>query len=189
VDSRNFGRRRANLSPAAERHTVPHCGLTCYVRNSILRLIECRRLRHTTRGAMKPLLEQLRGLDSLAGAAMGGLAVQLQPMPGDVPVVQISIEGREELPIFLTCSDAQILCMCYLWSDSEVLPARRTELLEALLDLNPSVPLSAFGRIGDRFVLVGALVRDARIEDVAREIAVLSDNALDALDALSEFLK
>jgi hypothetical protein len=165
VDSRNFGRRRANLSPAAERHTVPHCGLTCYVRNSILRLIECRRLRHTTRGAMKPLLEQLRGLDSLAGAAMGGLAVQLQPMP------------------------AQILCMCYLWSDSEVLPARRTELLEALLDLNPSVPLSAFGRIGDRFVLVGALVRDARIEDVAREIAVLSDNALDALDALSEFLK
>lgn len=138
---------------------------------------------------MKSLLEQLRGLDGLAAAAMGGLAVQLQPMPGDVPVIQISIEGREELPIFLTCSQAQILCMCYLWSDAEVQPGRRTELLETLLDLNPSVPLSSFGRVGDRYVLIGALLRDAHVEDVAREIAVLSDNALDALDALSEFLK
>jgi uncharacterized protein YjfI (DUF2170 family) len=138
---------------------------------------------------MKSLLEQLRGLDGLAAAAMGGLAVQLQPMPGDVPVIQISIEGREELPIFLTCSQAQILCMCYLWSDAEVQPGRRTELLETLLDLNPSVPLSSFGRVGDRYVLIGALLRDAHVEDVAKEIAVLSDNALDALDALSEFLK
>ena len=138
---------------------------------------------------MKPLLEQLSGLDTLTGVAMGGLSVQLQPIPGDVPVVQVSIEGRDELPIFLTCSDAQILCMCYLWADEEVLPQRRAELMETLLDLNPSVPLSSFGRIGDRTVLFGALGRDSHVDDVAREIAVLSDNALDALDALSEFLK
>jgi len=138
---------------------------------------------------MKPLLEQLSGLDTLTGVAMGGLAVQLQPIPGDVPVIQVSIEGREELPIFLTCSDSQILCMCYLWADREVAPARRTELLETLLDLNPSVPLSSFGRIGERYVLFGALSRDAHVGDVAKDVAVLSDNALDALDALSEFLK
>jgi len=60
---------------------------------------------------------------------------------------------------------------------------------ETLLDLNPSVPLSSFGRIGERTVLFGALGRDSHVDDVAREIAVLSDNALDALDALSEFLK
>ena len=47
---------------------------------------------------------------------------------------------------------------------------------------------SSFGRIGDRYVLSGALSRDARVEDVAKDVAVLSDNALDALDALSEFL-
>jgi len=137
---------------------------------------------------MKPLHEQLRGLDALTGGAMGGLAVHLQPIPGEVPVIQVSIEGREELPIFITSSDSQILCMCYLWSDDEVQPARRTELLETLLDLNPSVPLSSFGRIGQRYVLSGALNRDARVEDVAKDVAVLSDNALDALDALSEFL-
>lgn len=133
--------------------------------------------------------DQLRGLDVATGNRMGGMTVQLQPIPGEVPVIQISIEGREELPIFLTFSDAQILCMCYLWADREILPERRTDLLETLLDLNPSVPLSSFGRVGDRYVLFGALASNASCEDIAQDIAALSDNALDALDALSEFLK
>lgn len=138
---------------------------------------------------MKTLHELLEGLDVLIGEAMGGVAVDLQPIPGDVPVVQISIEGRQELPIYLTSSEAQILCLCYLWSDDEVLPERRGELLETLLDLNPSVPLSSFGRVGKRFVLFGALARDAKVQDIAHDVSILSDNALDALDALSEFLQ
>ena len=130
----------------------------------------------------------MRGLDATTSNVLGGAGVQLHPIPGDVPVIQVSIEGREELPIFVTSSDSQILCMCYLWADEEVRAERRTELLETLLDLNPSIPLSSFGRVGNRYVLFGALARDARSEDVARDIATLSDNALDALDALSEFL-
>lgn len=137
----------------------------------------------------QPLADRLKGLDGMASKRLGGMAVQLHPIPGQVPVVQVSIEGREELPIFVTCSDSQVLCMCYLWADDEVRPERRSELLETLLDLNPSVPLSSFGRIGDRYVLFGALARDARVEDIAQDITELSDNALDALDALSEFLQ
>jgi uncharacterized protein YjfI (DUF2170 family) len=137
---------------------------------------------------MQSLLDQLKGLDVLAGAAMGGLAVQLQPIPGQTPVIQVSIEGRDELPIFITSSDMQVICICYLWTEEEVKAERRTELLGSLLDLNPSVPLSSFGRVDGRYVLTGALGRNASVEDVAREVAVLSDNALDALDALSEFL-
>lgn len=139
------------------------------------------------------LFQQLRQLDTLTSALMGGVDVQLQPITGDVPVLQVNIEGREELPIFITCTDAQIICLCYLWTDSDVLPERRAALMEALLDLNPSVPLSSFGRIGGRYVLCGALTRGARegdvAHDVAHEVAVLSDNALDALDALAEFLR
>ncbi|MET3444082.1 uncharacterized protein YjfI (DUF2170 family) [Variovorax paradoxus] len=137
---------------------------------------------------MQSLLDQLKGLDVLAGTAMGGLTVQLQPIPGHTPVIQVSIEGRDELPIFITSSDMQVICICYLWTEEEVKAERRTELLESLLDLNPSVPLSSFGRVDGRYVLTGALGRNASVEDVAREVAVLSDNALDALDALSEFL-
>ncbi len=138
---------------------------------------------------MTPLMDLLKGLDQLTSAAMGGLSVQLQPIPGAVPVVQVSIEGREELPIYLTGSDDQILCLCYLWTDDDVRPERRTELLETLLDLTPSVPLSAFGRVGHQYALIGTLRRAATVHDVAQEVAVLSDNALDALDALSEFLR
>uniref|UniRef100_UPI000D3B27CA YjfI family protein n=1 Tax=unclassified Variovorax TaxID=663243 RepID=UPI000D3B27CA len=137
---------------------------------------------------MQSLLDQLKGLDVLAGAEMGGLPVQLQPIAGRTPVIQVSIEGRDELPIFVTSSDMQIICICYLWTEEEVKADRRTELLESLLDLNPSVPLSSFGRVDGRYVLTGALGRDASVQDIAREVAVLSDNALDALDALSEFL-
>lgn len=138
---------------------------------------------------MKQLLEKLQGLDDMIAQATGGMVVNLQPIAGDVPVVQVSIDGRQELPIFVTTSDSQLLCMCYLWTDDEVRPERRAELLQTLLELNPAVPLSSFGRVGDRFVLFGALSRQARTQEIAEEIVVLSDNALDALDALSEFLK
>ena len=134
------------------------------------------------------LLQQLRQLDTLTAALMGGVGVQLQPITGDVPVVQVSIEGRDELPIFVTCSDAQIICLCYLWTEDDVRPERRAALIEALLDLNPAVPLSSFGRVGRHYVLTGALARAARVKDVAHEVAMLSDNALDALDALAEYL-
>lgn len=138
---------------------------------------------------MSDLHQQLGNLDVLASAIMGGVSVQLQPITGDVPVIQVSIEGRDELPIFITCSETQLICLCYLWHDDEVIPERRAELHEALLDLNPAVPLSAFGRIGQRYVISGALGRHASCEDVAHEVAVLSDNALDALDALKDFLR
>ena len=138
---------------------------------------------------MTDLLSQLSNLDTLLSALMGGNGVQVQPIAGEVPVLQVSIEGRQELPIFVTCSDAQTICLCYLWTNDDVRPERRAELNEALLDLNPSVPLSSFGRVGKHYVLTGALSASARAEDVAHEVAVLSDNALDALDALADYLR
>lgn len=128
-------------------------------------------------------------LDGLTSALMGGAGVEMQPIAGEVPVLRVSIEGRDELPIYITVSELQTLCLCHLWSEEEVLPARRAELLEAMLDLNPSIPLSAFGRVHERYMLVGALPAHARVEDVAHEVATLSDNALDALQALAEYLK
>ena len=79
------------------------------------------------------LLHQLNNLDVLTSALMGGVAVQLQPISGDVPVLQVSIEGRDELPIFVTCSDTQIICICYLWTDDDVRAALPS--WDELLDL------------------------------------------------------
>jgi uncharacterized protein YjfI (DUF2170 family) len=137
---------------------------------------------------MESLRERMEGLDALIGARLSGASVSFQPIPGEVPVIQVVIGGREELPIFVTASKAQILCICYLWTDAEVIAERKAELLEVLLELNPAIPLSSFGRADGRYLLFGALSREARAEDIANEIAVLSDNALDALDALAAYL-
>jgi uncharacterized protein YjfI (DUF2170 family) len=137
---------------------------------------------------MKALQKRINGLEEQISVRLGGVLVSLQPIPGEIPVVQAVIGGRDELPIFITAADDQILCICYLWTEAEIVPGKRLELLELLLDLNPSIPLSSFGRVDDRYVLFGALSRDARIEDIADDVATLSDNALDALDALAEYL-
>jgi uncharacterized protein YjfI (DUF2170 family) len=138
---------------------------------------------------MKALQERIEGLDLRIGARLGGVSVSLQPIPGATPVVQVVIGGREELPIFITASDEQVLCICYLWTEAEIVPEKRGELLELLLDLNPSIPLSSFGRVGERYVLFGALARDARADDIACDVATLSDNALDALESLVGYLR
>ena len=138
---------------------------------------------------MKSLRERMEeGLDASISARLSGAAVSFQPIPGDVQVIQVVIGGREELPIFVTSSQAQILCICYLWTDAEVIPEHRAELTEMLLELNPAIPLSSFGRVDGRYMLFGALSQDTRTEDIANEIATLSDNALDALDALAAYL-
>lgn len=137
---------------------------------------------------MNALQQQIAGLDALVSARLGGAAVELRPIPGSVPVIQVTVEGREELPVYVTCAEPQILCVVYLWGEDEVKPDQRTTLLETMLDLNVSIPLSSFGRIGGRYVLFGALARNASVQDIAEDVAVLSDNSLDALGAFSEFL-
>jgi len=114
--------------------------------------------------------------------------IEIAPVQGEVPVIEISFPQCERLSIYVTDAQSQLLCISYLWRDSDVKDGRRGELLETLLELNPSVPLSAFGRIGEHFVLVGALGPDATADDMALELATLSDNGRDALATLSDFL-
>lgn len=115
-------------------------------------------------------------------------AIEFAPVAGEVPVIAIDFPDSERLPIYVTDADSQLLCISYLWRDDEVRPRLRARLMETLLDLNPSVPLSSFGRIGGHFVLVGALSPSASAADMALELATLSDNGRDALATLAEFL-
>jgi len=115
-------------------------------------------------------------------------AIDIVPVAGDIPVIEIAFPGSERLPIYVTDAGSQLLCISYLWRDADVRPRLRAKLLETLLDLNPSVPLSSFGRIGEHFVLVGALSPAASAADMALELATLGDNGRDALTALADFL-
>jgi uncharacterized protein YjfI (DUF2170 family) len=139
--------------------------------------------------AMKQMLEIEHALAGKLGAT--GVSSNLLPPADDdgVPVMRICIEGLEELPVFVTASPSQVLCICYLWTEDEVRPERRADMLEAMMDLNMAIPLSNFGRIGGHYVLFGSLAHDASAASIATDVAMVADNAFEALDVFSEFLK
>jgi hypothetical protein len=137
-----------------------------------------RKLLNLTQRCLAPLRKQL----DLA-------SIDVDLLPGEVPVVEVSFPETDRHSIYITDAGSQLMCIVYLWRDADVISRQRAALMETLLDLNPSVPLSSFGRIDDHFVLVGSLSPAATVEDLALELATLSDNARDALSTLADFLK
>ena len=118
-----------------------------------------------------------------------GYKFDCQLISGEVDVLQIMVEGFEEIPIYISATDTQILCIAYLWSESEVIEATRTEMLEIMLDMNIPMPLSSFSRIQDQYVIFGALATNSRLEDVAHEVITLSENSVEVIAMMTHFLK
>ena len=102
--------------------------------------------------------------------------------------IEIVVEDRDEFPIVVSADDEQILCLTYLWDEAQVKVESRTDLLAALLEMNVPLPLSSFGKIGDRYVVFGALAAGSTIGDVVTELEVLSDNTLEAIEIVGPFL-
>ena len=117
-----------------------------------------------------------------------GYTFECQPIPGEVEVLEITVGDYEELPSYLSASDNQILCITYLWTEATVRPETRTEMMEEMLELNIPIPLSSFSKIGDRYVMFGSLAVNSSFEDICHEIITLSENAVEAITALEEFL-
>jgi len=103
-------------------------------------------------------------------------------------VLQVIVDGNDELPIFVTQTDEQLLCISYLFSESEVKAELKNELNEALLRLNVPIPLSAFAKIDDKYAIFGALSVSSSFDDITHELVTLADNAIDSLDAVTAYL-
>ncbi|WP_394130454.1 YjfI family protein [Shewanella maritima] len=128
-------------------------------------------------------------LNGLCDKSSTGFQFDCYPVEGDVEVLQANIIGREEIPVFVSVTDTQILCISYLWGEDEVNPERRLEMFETMLELNIPMPLSSFAKIDDKYVVYGALSVHSSMEEVEQELAVLSDNCLEVIDELVDFLK
>lgn len=118
-----------------------------------------------------------------------GFLFEVNPIPGDVEVLQILIEDREELPIFISASEEQVLCITYLFKDGEVKPDAVGEMNRAMLSTNISMPLSAFAKVDDQYVIYGALSVQSGMDEIVHEIETLSGNAIEALSAMRDYLK
>jgi len=127
-------------------------------------------------------------LNSLADNSDTGMSFDCQPISGDVDVLQISILGREELPVFISVTDDQILCISYLWGTEEVKPTSLNAMHESMLEMNIPMPLSSFSKIGDKYVVFGALSINSSFDDIEHELTELSNNAVEVIDDMSDYL-
>jgi uncharacterized protein YjfI (DUF2170 family) len=127
-------------------------------------------------------------LNSLADNSDTGMDFDCQPISGEVDVLQITLLGREELPIFLSVTDDQILCISYLWGADEVKADSVNTMHESMLEMNIPMPLSSFSKIGDKYVVFGALSINSTFDDIEHELAVLSNNAIEVIDDMSDYL-
>lgn len=118
-----------------------------------------------------------------------GYSFDCQPIPGEVEVLQVTVSDYDELPSYVSVTDEQLLCITYLFTEEEVKPEKRAEMLEEMLELNIPIPLSAFAKIGDRYVIFGAMAVNSSLEEISHELVTLSENAVEAITALEEFLK
>ena len=127
-------------------------------------------------------------LNSLADNSDTGMSFDCQPISGEVDVLQVTILGREELPIFVSVTDDQILCISYLWGVEEVKPSSIEAMHESMLEMNIPMPLSSFSKIGNKYVVFGALSINSSFTDIEHELAVLNNNALEVIDDMSDYL-
>ena len=127
-------------------------------------------------------------LNTLADNSETGMVFDCQPISGEVDVLQVTVIGREELPIFVSVTDDQILGISYLWGTDEVKPDSLHAMHESMLEMNIPMPLSSFAKIGDKYVIFGALSINSSFTDIEHEIAVLSNNSLEIIDDMSDFL-
>ena len=128
--------------------------------------------------------------EALNNAMLGnGAILTAEVIEAELQVLQVLIQDREEFPVYVTIDDSQILCVSYLWREQEVVPKQRETLLEALLSLNIPMPLSSFSKIGDQYIIFGALSTRSDTDAVLQEIATLSDNTLDAIELMADYLQ
>jgi len=133
-------------------------------------------------------LQQL--IKDLAGKQLpDGSQLSIEMFDGESTVACIKVEDREEFPIYMTVDEGQILCISYLFGDDQVDPNKRAALAEDMLIMNVSIPLSAFSKIGDQYIMFGALSPKASIDELVHEIELLSDNVLEAIEAVADYLK
>ena len=117
-----------------------------------------------------------------------GYTFECQSIDGEVEVLQVELGGFDGFPVYITQTNIQIICIIYLWSEAEIIEQSRVEMLEMMLDTSISIPLSSYARVGDRYVLFGALSVSSDFDKLVEEVVTLNENALDVVSAMEDFL-
>ena len=139
---------------------------------------------------MARTLEQLEPLLTQAGHNPDhGFVFSLRRVEGPLAVLQVDVRDLDTVPLFVSVSGGQLLCIAQLFADADVIPERRTQMLEKMLEWSIPMPLSSYGKLGDVYVVFGALTVDAAVDEIVLELRNLSENAMEARKVMQEFLR
>ncbi len=127
--------------------------------------------------------------NQITGFQFKGHTFSCLRIQGEQDVLRVEVSQLEEMPIFITVTDTQILCISYLFRKDEIHTDKENQMNQYLLELNVPMPLSAFAVIEDYYVIFGALSRGSTLESISDELVTLAQNSIDSLQALEEFIK
>lgn len=125
---------------------------------------------------------------ALGDATHAGRTFEVLPVAGDEPVLQVTVSGAEETPVYITVTDTQILCLAYLFDKQELNPDQLNDLHENMLRISVPMPLSALGKTGDHYVVYGALSPTSGTAEIMQELVTLAENAIDLLQTFEDYL-
>jgi len=125
----------------------------------------------------------------LASYEFGGHQFNCLTIEGEYNVLRVEVSDLEEMPIFLTITETQIICISYLFNKDEIFEDKQSDLNQYLLELNVPMPLSAFAVIDDYYAIFGALSCGSTLDSISDELVTLAANSIDSLQALEEFIK
>lgn len=125
---------------------------------------------------------------ALGDATHAGRTFDVLPVAGDEPVLQVTVSGAEETPVYVTVTDTQILCLAYLFDKQELNPDQLNDLHENMLRISVPMPLSALGKTGDHYVVYGALSPTSGTAEIMQELVTLAENAIDLLQTFEDYL-
>ena len=106
--------------------------------------------------------------------------------------IVIAMHEYGDLPVFITAGGDQILVEAVLFSTEDVVDTAKFN--EYVLKTHKFLPLSTISidtdeTHGDYYHMFGALSAASSINDVVHEIETLSENVIQATEALKTFLK
>lgn len=105
-------------------------------------------------------------------------------LEGDSIVIE---ESDSDQVMSLTQDGEQLICMTTAIRSDEVAPEKVSELHDFMLSMSLPMPLSSFGKMGDEYVIFGAMHSDTTLNNVAEEVETLLLNAEAMADELTQF--
>lgn len=126
-------------------------------------------------------------LNTIASNSETGMIFDCLPISGEVYVLEVTVIGSDEFPIFITITDTQILFITYLWDVKDVKSDKESEMHKVMLEMNIPIPLSSLSISGNKYVLFGKTAISSSFDDIVHEIVTLSKNAPEVIEYFKEF--